>query len=411
MLNSPIESDLNLPALSNATNETRASMLMADILKPDENVSRSSYEEYMTVAYVETDNLRHISNVSDQPHGGTNGTTSVKQISTEIIVRLATSVIFSCIAAYIAISLSVYEYKIRRRTPKRRVGVVAAFIVRSVAVNGTGNSDQMAARMRACSIISSSAACAMFTGKLVYELLHTFFDGFHHCEAITNTIFVLMTSSLISVYVLLWLRQRSFYLHPCTRHLETTAVRWLSPLTLGCIVVTGLLVPALFGLARHYEVSRNGCHLLDGSLSFHFVYLVVTAALSIVFHLCLLYLFVRPILTHRNNVQGGMNNIKSRGTERLIAVVKRAVGVTIVCVILDATIASITFLSANEPVHTIVEDIIVLANIIGMPLTFVDWRRRLNIPRMKFSLRKSFRRSTKSNASGLALATIDPEVY
>uniref|UniRef100_F6PT32 Uncharacterized protein n=2 Tax=Ciona intestinalis TaxID=7719 RepID=F6PT32_CIOIN len=182
MLNSPIESDLNLPALSNATNETRASMLMADILKPDENVSRSSYEEYMTVAYVETDNLRHISNVSDQPHGGTNGTTSVKQISTEIIVRLATSVIFSCIAAYIAISLSVYEYKIRRRTPKRRVGVVAAFIVRSVAVNGTGNSDQMAARMRACSIISSSAACAMFTGKLVYELLHTFFDGFHHCE-------------------------------------------------------------------------------------------------------------------------------------------------------------------------------------------------------------------------------------
>lgn len=295
--------------------------------------------------------------------------------SAYITGRIINLVLFMAVSGFIAVQLCVYEHKIHKaKLAQQNAGV--AFAKRFKPRN-TWNGGKQAVKMRICSILCALTGTLMFASKLVFQILHLLPYELHFCAVMKNVIFVLMTWTLVFIFLLLWLRQRSFYVHPSMKHLTSSVTRFLSGLTVVLILATGIVVPALFGLARYFVVSTSGCHFVEDTY-LAYLYLVVTALISIIFHGSLLYLFICPIIRHNTALAPTDNLSRSNPVGGLTPVIKRAVLVTAVCVVSDITIfISTPLLSSNEDIQTIIEDFIVLANIICMTLTFVNWKERL----------------------------------
>ena len=296
--------------------------------------------------------------------------------------RLGTLFAYCLIAIYLSVSLITYEWVIRQ---KRRRGQIielvptkhssASYCRKKVSFSKrrmtAESKSKEAARLRMCSIACTSTGTVMFCEKLCFEVVHIFSTGLHLCEYTKNINFVLTTWTLVPIYLLLWLRQRSLLMQGGTSHLKTSLNKFLSMLTFVLIWVTAIVVPVLFILARQTVVSDMGCHFASDT-HLGLTYLIVTASISIVFHGSLLYLFICPLLKHTMKMQS------KRMRVNLKPVIYRAICVTIFCVISDVLIiVSMRLLSVYENAQIMMEDTVVIANIVSMLLVFVNWKDRV----------------------------------
>lgn len=131
--------------------------------------------------------------------------------------------------------------------------------------------------------------------------------------------------SFMTMYIVLWLRQTSFYTEPAIRRLTNKSARYFS-LFQGAFIVCGSVA---FTIIQVQQIYRESC-VRSGCIS-PWVSVVITAS-QLEMQIALLALFIWPLIKHRQNMKGTPNDGKQ---SPLMALVKRAVIVTAASIVID----------------------------------------------------------------------------
>ena len=148
------------------------------------------------------------------------------------------------------------------------------------------------------------------------------------CKALPKIGNVALTIGFGLAYLFLWFRQRLFYIHPALKTLNNIKIRALS---FGIIIIWFLYYLATmfsyFSIVRYEFHQQGGCVIVDSTSEAYGFIIIAWSAVSIIIQICLLGLFVYPIL--RKTSWGSKKNI------HLLKRVKKAVFLTAVCLITD----------------------------------------------------------------------------
>lgn len=181
--------------------------------------------------------------------------------------------------------------------------------------------------------------------------------------------------AFLCIYLVLWLRQRSFYRHPALRYLFSKFVRVIS-WSMSIVVVSGVVIASGFFFAvGKYVSSVNGCILSDGP--FTMVRWIVMVACTTFFHIFLLPLFIYPLIKNRANRIG---DITSReGSDRVISLVQRATIISILCVLADF-VCALVVLILDDPIVTMsifLYDVHLVFTNMCIIFSFPNWKSRM----------------------------------
>ncbi|XP_039252316.2 uncharacterized protein LOC120329660 [Styela clava] len=182
--------------------------------------------------------------------------------------------------------------------------------------------------------------------------------------------------SLIAVYLVLWLRQRTFYQHPRLKHLSSKLIRVIS-WTMCILIVTGMGSTAIlfFAVGRYVGVP-NGCVVQKSKLTS--IRWIILIGCTTFFQICLLTLFVYPLVKHNMSVRSGSTG-GDKKKNPIIPLIQRATITSAICVATDIAFALIILILKREIVtmSTFIYDVNIVINAMCMIFSFPDWKVRL----------------------------------
>nr|XP_039267200.1 uncharacterized protein LOC120342434 [Styela clava] len=182
------------------------------------------------------------------------------------------------------------------------------------------------------------------------------------------------SGSFFSLYYALWLRQRVFYCTPIMQHRTTAFTRFVSATVPYLLTFTAIIIPCMFIFPQTYSLKRFGCVAISTSFSRTYIWVICGGA-SFLLQICLLFLFAFPLVLYQPESLSfkGSENKKSR------VVLRRAFFVTLVCVIVDISIAIIQ--GTNKLKYNIINPLAfltkLLVNVISTCMLLNDWQKVL----------------------------------
>lgn len=188
--------------------------------------------------------------------------------------------------------------------------------------------------------------------------------------------FKVVTSSigLTAFYLVLWLRQRIFYKDPRLKHLSsrfTQVVSWgISIILVG----TSLVGAAVFSFGVRYVATPVGCRVVQSELSV--ARWILLSSGTVVFQICLLALFIHPLVKHYRTMRQIRNPDKRANP--VVKLVVRSTVISLISIISDIISVVIIFYAPNSASYSNrLYDINVVINVVSLIFAFPDWRERL----------------------------------
>ncbi|XP_039252429.2 uncharacterized protein LOC120329716 [Styela clava] len=182
--------------------------------------------------------------------------------------------------------------------------------------------------------------------------------------------------SLMAVYLVLWLRQRTFYQHPRLKHLSSKLVRVIS-WTMCILIVTGTVSTAIlfFSVGRYVGVP-DGCVVKKSEVTS--IRWIILIGCTTFFQICLLTLFVYPLVKHNMSVRSG-STCGNNKNNPIIPLIRRATITSAICVTTDIAFALIILILNREIVtmSTFIYDVNIVINTMLIIFSFPDWKIRL----------------------------------
>lgn len=222
------------------------------------------------------------------------------------------------------------------------------------------------------------------------------------CEVIIDITGISYTMSLGTVYVFLWLRQRSIYTNPKIRKLTGKFANYLSWISMILLCIVATVLTCVITAPQFYKSGPHGCMIKDG-VSYEVYYALVSASLFL-FQFALLGLFIYPIAKNtssksdfasKHDTSPGHSAQKSKKLHhfcllngqklsKVEQVIRRSVISTCVAVASDVTsmlIVNYVTVPYGLPISVGVTlyDMSILVNIFCMLMTFGSHRRILTI--------------------------------
>lgn len=229
-----------------------------------------------------------------------------------------------------------------------------------------------------------SALSAAIFGLITFlsQMFQIFFDldsKLVFCDALKKIDFTVTNFIFISVYAVLWLRQRSFYINKNTLHLTSCCTRCFSIVLLILLFAISLINPIVYDTTQFYMRTNYGCKLRWSAFPTQYHWMTL-AIVTIFFHASLLILFAYPLLKHRAAINQRVSKQSgNRKTNELVAVIRRAFHLAIVCVVSDVivVVVNVAVVTVIDITPQIVTNINLLTNITCVIMTFGDWKQRL----------------------------------
>lgn len=198
--------------------------------------------------------------------------------------------------------------------------------------------------------------------------------------------------SLISIYMVLWLRQRVFYQHPRLKHLSSKFIRFVS-WSICVVMISGMLaVSVIFLGVGKYAGLSTGCTIRGPITSSRWIILIGCTS---VFQVCLLALFIYPLLKHKRGVR---RSIAFKKNDIIIHLMQRATVTSILSVATDIGFALLIFFADRDAVtmSTFVCDVNIVFNAFCTVMSFPDWKARL----MPWKIRRKERPESEHTLDG-----------
>lgn len=216
-------------------------------------------------------------------------------------------------------------------------------------------------------------ACAFLRPAVDFRLILSNHDDLG-CDLSMKFKLACHISALLCIYLILWLRQRIFYHHPRLKHLTSKFVRFVS-FTMSIVIICGLLLTlALFLGAGKYQGSNKGCVVSQGPLLR--TRWIVLISCTITFHVCLLSLFIYPLIKHTSAMS---RNTTGDRRDVIMSLVKRAAATSSLCVLSDVLSTSLAIVTRERIISTssFIYDVNIVVNGFCMVMSFPDWKQRL----------------------------------
>ena len=199
------------------------------------------------------------------------------------------------------------------------------------------------------------------------------------CNFLSHTAGVALVIGNFMVNLFLWFRQSIFYVQPCLKILFSKYLRFFSFAVLIIYLLVGTSLFVTYLIYVRFEVNEAGvCHFeLDssGAMSNGENILVGWTASSILMQIILLGLFIYPLLK-RALWQGNLSNERKL---HLIKKVKKAVILTLMCLVTDVAAAVVLILVAEENTNnaTFFYNVNIVVNLLVTIACFEHWRKLL----------------------------------
>ncbi|CAK8681518.1 uncharacterized protein LOC143459500 [Clavelina lepadiformis] len=197
-------------------------------------------------------------------------------------------------------------------------------------------------------------------------------SDFDSCQTSFFTQLVLMTASFTSLYLVMWIRLRYFYIHPLTRHLTSSCTRILCVASV-CILLLGFCV-IIIGTSASVSLRRRGntCVIVSGKL-------MVDVATSMLawhfpgFHIVVSGLFAYPIYKKRK-----YQETASIGNKDFFSVLRKLFVVAFVLILVDGSRTALQIVFRNNRLarRTSLEASFLIRLVITI-CSFSDWKARL----------------------------------
>lgn len=234
-----------------------------------------------------------------------------------------------------------------------------------------------------------SATCAFLRAAVDFRLTVGVYSDIGCDLAIkfklTNSVLTTLT-----VYTVLWLRQRAFYQHDTLKHLSSKIIRTIS-WSMSIVLFVGLTTTsALFFAVGKYVGNREQCTIY-GEGPFYTVRWILMIGCTTSFQISLLALFVYPLVKHK------VKTPQNRREDRIIPVVKRATVISVLCILADVLCGLIVLILDKAVVNmsTFIYDVHGVFTVVYIILSFPNYKVRL-IP---WRLGRSNRNETFSTGS------------
>lgn len=182
-------------------------------------------------------------------------------------------------------------------------------------------------------------------------------------------------TSIASVYIALWLRQRLFYQDRNLKNLTTKCTRIITWLLVVIILASVMSSLGVFIFSVQYMGSSRGCMivLLSPISKYGWIILLTCNAF---YTICFLALFIYPLLQHNRRIKS-LKHHRQRENP-IIKLIKRAI-MTSSGIILTDTLAVLldVVIENHESVMRFIYKVNVVFNVICLILSFPNWRERL----------------------------------
>lgn len=229
------------------------------------------------------------------------------------------------------------------------------------------------------SVLNSMSAfattCAFLRAAVDFRLVLSDHSDFG-CDISMKFKLACHIAALLCVYLILWLRQRIFYHHPRLKHLTSKFVRFVS-LMMSIVIICGLLLTlALFVGAGKYEGTSHGCEVINGPLVK--TRWIVLISCTVMFQICLLSLFIYPLIKHTSTMQRSRTATKVR-RDMIMSLVKRAAATSTLCMLSDVLSTVLVVFTRERIINltSFIYDVNIIVNGFCMVMSFPDWKQRL----------------------------------
>ncbi|XP_039260506.2 uncharacterized protein LOC120336804 [Styela clava] len=289
-----------------------------------------------------------------------------------VIISQVASLFVGVISIYVVFSLSLHHFRAKRNHRK------AGWISRRTS---TVNPDQekngkLFKKIMNLQMINAAfciaVRCALDFGILqAGHIRNPEYVTFSRIEILLNI------AALSSMYLVLWLRQWSFYNHPAMNEGKFKKLRIICILLLFVMIATGVWNAVAFLLERDIKIDEMGCIQTDTSGN-TMIKFYILGACTLFYQIVLLTLFAYPLALHaRKNISSECSRRRS-----VMRVIRRVFIATLLCCFTDllATVLSVVLENAYPDSSFIVYNFNVAGNFLCLMYTFSDWRLRLFYP-------------------------------
>ena len=167
------------------------------------------------------------------------------------------------------------------------------------------------------------------------------------CQILPKSGNIILTLGLGFVYCFLWLRQRVFYIHPSLKVLNNLITRILSIATAISWLIFFVLLFISYMIIVQYDLHAGGGCVVRKSIIYSYFAIILTwGVASLLIQIALLGLFIYPIM---KKVSWTDKNLDQ--TSVLIKRVKKAVYLTLTCLVSDIMSAALPLALLKENVN------------------------------------------------------------
>lgn len=177
-------------------------------------------------------------------------------------------------------------------------------------------------------------------------------------DALFDVVMIKYLASLLMIYSVLWLRQRSFYTVVAFSSLTNQFTRFVSKYLLAFIIFFGISILVSSIVLLRFSTCSEGCWPI--------YMLVALICYPMISQLSLLMLFLHPLLKHRST-----NNASN--TAEYLPLMRRVCVLTATCLSTDIfTIVVAFYIRSRSP-----NDVNLLSNLLCLIFSTTDWRERI----------------------------------
>lgn len=224
-------------------------------------------------------------------------------------------------------------------------------------------------------------AISAFAGLMVFLRVIPLEEMLDLSDDLTCSILVALKTvtygfALVSIWMILWIRQRVFYQSPALEHLTSFVTRAVSAAT-GVVLILGLIgTQAMYFATQKYHGTMNGCVLEEESYA-SFLWIIIYSS-GFIMELCLFLLFIYPLVKHRMAMRKYAGKT-STSEPSVNIVIKRAAICAAVCIVMNAITALTKYLlpASLIVVLTYVHDVNIGVELVAVVFSFKNWKMRL----------------------------------
>lgn len=286
-----------------------------------------------------------------------------------IMVSQVASLFIGSISVYVIISLTLHHVRAKRK--HRTLGWISR---RTSTINpDQEKKGKFYKKIMNLQMINAALCIAVRCG-LDIGILQAGHIRNPHYVAFSRVEILLNIGALSSMYLVLWLRQWSFYNHPALDEGKFRKLRIVCVLLPIIMVATGVWNAVSFLIDRDIKMEDNGCIVANTNMNKFYI----LGACTLFDQLVLLTLFAYPLAIHiRKNISS--ENSRKRSVMRVL---RRVFIATLLCCLTDliATTLSVVLENIYPESSFIVYNFNIVGNFLCLMYTFSDWRLRVFYP-------------------------------